>query len=714
MNTKPKIKLIEQGQEASPSPEPKAVGKIKILSVEDNNNIVRPVPNNTNNERRPPNVPAKYVAEVNVIKDFAPEKKPMQVISNDSDNSEDENRNGDTSQMKIIKASKNKIRRSFKKHVDQLEALKRNLYQAKNNGTKFTVLYKELKQAIPQIRNERRSFVQFHKFQGESLIDFIAKRNAKIDNLEAEIRQWKKELSARGILNVEQENMLQSVMFSDPKAQLRIQAESLLKKQNTNEQKKKSNELNLALSYEEVLSFKKNLCSIPNCGDRENPKTFKVPECPNYHQVWDKIRHPYCHNNKSLGFYSPKGVCIKCFTSEQLNTTHGIKCFYTQNVFEFYYHPVNFKNHACTLSSACSKKYCPYFHSQSEKQQWENLLSQNGILRKAFKCRPPTSNNKIFNPITSVEWVANKSERNMNNDNDKLINRVDNNMNQINHQYSFNHESKPQFSNPPIYAHHQNNYQNNNFREERKIEPQNIMHNDNHIYSKPMINEFQAERLKPSPHVNSFYPEPKSDALMQQKASNLPSIPKQAAGKKGRTKGIDYYIKGELATEDGYVDDKRVEYKNFRGPEYINVDYQKIFKTICGFINASGGTLYIGVDDITHGIVATYMENKHYDEFKLKVVMTIKGLFSPSIADEYFSIKRIPVLTSEEQEINKKTHTLFVIKIEVKPDDERIYYVKKVVDSEPIYTAYIRDGGVTKIISGEELNQLFKKRQSKI
>jgi len=107
------------------------------------------------------------------------------------------------------------------------------------------------------------------------------------------------------------------------------------------------------------------------------------------------------------------------------------------------------------------------------------------------------------------------------------------------------------------------------------------------------------------------------------------------------------------------------------------------------------------------------MENKDYDEFKLKVVKTLKEWFSPVVSDDYFSIKRIPVLYKENQEINKKDHKLFVIKIDVKYDPDKIYYIKKIQDNEPVYTAYMRYDGLTKVLTGEDLNQLFKKKQLK-
>jgi len=129
-------------------------------------------------------------------------------------------------------------------------------------------------------------------------------------------------------------------------------------------------------------------------------------------------------------------------------------------------------------------------------------------------------------------------------------------------------------------------------------------------------------------------------------------------------------------------------------------------------LNAEGGNLFIGVDDMTHCALGTYMENKDYDEFKLKVVKTLKEAFSPVVADDLFGIRRIPVVFSANTPIDKKNHKHFVIKVVVKSDPEKIYYIKKYEDNEPVYTAYMRYDGLTKVLTGDDMNKLFLKKRA--
>jgi len=254
------------------------------------------------------------------------------------------------------------------------------------------------------------------------------------------------------------------------------------------------------------------------------------------------------------------------------------------------------------------------------------------------------------------------------------------------------------------------------------IKSREIPHKSNQIYPFEKKTTQNQDNRQQDPKRKSS--QPKTNVLNKPKpsnpsGSNEPVAAEQHRGqeeeKKVVTKStlverVDYYVRLQPVTADFNGEDKRTEYKEFLGPKYKPEDYERTFKTLCGFLNADGGILYIGVNDINHCVTGTNLSNVDYDEFKIKVVRQLKEYFSPDVSDDLFTIIRVPVVLSASSEIDKKSQRLFVVKIIVKSDPDLVYFIKTV---GPLYTAYMRNDGLTKVLTGDQMNNLFLKKQKK-
>lgn len=139
------------------------------------------------------------------------------------------------------------------------------------------------------------------------------------------------------------------------------------------------------LLFKELLEYKTTRCQDPNC--QFNPRTTVANnqyleaelQCHGYHHAKDFRRTPIKD--------------MKTFTGEfeyQANYYKDGRCplakdKYSQNFFESLYHPLYYKQFACKRSFCDKTKYCPYFHSEREKIEWELIFEQNlKVNRKVF------------------------------------------------------------------------------------------------------------------------------------------------------------------------------------------------------------------------------------------------------------------------------------------------------------------------------------------
>ena len=80
--------------------------------------------------------------------------------------------------------------------------------------------------------------------------------------------------------------------------------------------------------------------------------------------------------------------------------------------------------------------------------------------------------------------------------------------------------------------------------------------------------------------------------LVQNISKNANQNELAAISEKKRAKGKNYKLNEQLGEENLYT-----EFKNFTCPEIIEQQYKILTKLICGFLNAEGGKILIGVDN---------------------------------------------------------------------------------------------------------------------
>jgi hypothetical protein len=142
---------------------------------------------------------------------------------------------------------------------------------------------------------------------------------------------------------------------------------------------------NAKLSFKELLDYKTFRCENPQCP--HNPRTTVA----NNQYLETELRcHGYHH---AKDFRRPPVKDMSTFTGEfeyQANYYKDGRCplakdKYSQNFFESLYHPLYYKQFACKRAYCDQTKYCPYFHSEREKMEWELHFEQNlKVNRKVF------------------------------------------------------------------------------------------------------------------------------------------------------------------------------------------------------------------------------------------------------------------------------------------------------------------------------------------
>ena len=166
-----------------------------------------------------------------------------------------------------------------------------------------------------------------------------------------------------------------------------------------------------------------------------------------------------------------------------------------------------------------------------------------------------------------------------------------------------------------------------------------------------------------------------------------------------------YFEQGEKVPLESIL----IEYKHYILP--IKEAKQKwiILKTIVGFLNSKGGTIYIGVDDAQGQVIGQTIARKDQDEFQL----FLKGLIE-KIRPEVDLVNREEVKVSFVPVVHHKVFSgRYLIKIMVEQGrPERLYHfsslveldVKGHIENIEIFHAFYRHnmGGIVEI-KGEAL-----------
>jgi len=139
------------------------------------------------------------------------------------------------------------------------------------------------------------------------------------------------------------------------------------------------------MPFDLLLDFKTQPCDKLDCPHfprttvANNQYLEDELKCHGYHHAKDQRRKPIKNT--------------EIFTGEfeyQANYFKDSKCplskdRYSQNFFESLYHPLYYKQFACKREHCDKSMYCPYFHSEREKVEWEVIFEQKlKVNRKAF------------------------------------------------------------------------------------------------------------------------------------------------------------------------------------------------------------------------------------------------------------------------------------------------------------------------------------------
>jgi len=89
-------------------------------------------------------------------------------------------------------------------------------------------------------------------------------------------------------------------------------------------------------------------------------------ECQFWHNQSDR-RRPILDNNHEFAYKS-----ILCRARESCPLE--IACDHSHNFFESFYHPLKFRRHLCPYDN-CANRYCPYYHTEQERDDWQNFLN---------------------------------------------------------------------------------------------------------------------------------------------------------------------------------------------------------------------------------------------------------------------------------------------------------------------------------------------------
>jgi len=139
------------------------------------------------------------------------------------------------------------------------------------------------------------------------------------------------------------------------------------------------------LSFKSLLEYKTFPCEKPECSHyprttvANNQYLENELRCPGWHHVKDQRRPPIKNLQTFTGEFEYQANYFKegrCPLSKDR---------YSQNFFESLYHPLYYKQFACKRDHCDQSEYCPYFHSEREKIEWEVIFEQSlKVNRQAF------------------------------------------------------------------------------------------------------------------------------------------------------------------------------------------------------------------------------------------------------------------------------------------------------------------------------------------
>ena len=463
------------------------------------------------------------------------------------------------------------------------------------------------------------------------------------------------------------------------------------------------------LTLDELLDFKKvNNCNRKDCEDYEDVEVLTKKDflnnndlikCSRYHNHTDKRRYPLSKREPKKSSYSHTQLCSACLRDQ----AHRGRCKLSNNWFEVYYHPNNYKLKKCQNETCKTdtnrRKYCPFYHNIKEREEWNTvLLDHFGYDRTSVRFTVEVTNESSDPDEGKSDTAESKASTQGNASNSSQKQRTQSRG--IEEQKA--QEIMPDSNSPRFFK--KKNESPSKF-EKRSVSPKKSSKNSQTSKTPDRNADLWAE--KPS-STTQYKP-----VLHYQKKTSGYSDYEEALKNKFIYKDTRLRINGDEAEEN-----KMWEFKNYRGPDYTDMQWDEILKAIGGFLNGDGGKLLIGVDD--EGIVrGTKMGKKGYDDFKNKLISAILSHISPKIDDTHYKINNIAVLRNGDSLNEENRYKYLLIEITIKKGTQVIYFVRKdtevrrdddTVRKEQHQVCYQRFDASTRILRGDQINELIISR----
>lgn len=166
-------------------------------------------------------------------------------------------------------------------------------------------------------------------------------------------------------------------------------------------------------------------------------------------------------------------------------------------------------------------------------------------------------------------------------------------------------------------------------------------------------------------------------------------------------------VRNKCLKNEVFLDENKfLEFKSYKDPVVTNIQKDELVKIACGFLNSGGGQIYIGAD-ADGNAVGMNMSYKEFDYFKEELNAEFQNIISPSLDKSLYSIRRICILDTADQEVDLYSWRRIIIEIKIKPND-KVYFIKE----KGTQTCYQRIDGATKELQGDKINELFQKKMT--
>ena len=504
------------------------------------------------------------------------------------------------------------------------------------------------------------------------------------------------------------------------------------------------------LTIKELLDYKKSSCSDKTCRGRVKITSMELfvgqndaISCRFFHNNTDQRRFPLHKHNLIKSFYKHDKLCGDCFGDPKV---HNGRCYFSRNWFEVFFHPKNYKIYPCN-NQECQKKsqrrkYCPLYHDLKEREDWDKLLLEEFHydrtqlqfdvevtgeipMSKARSSFPHQESSKL-----SIVSSTSEGRRTLN---DTLKKTQDYSPLQIissplseNGTGNFWDDipTSQSFSNPGISL-KKSSFKKLNTNNQEFSSPRFVTMRGQALF--PQFSAIENNDLLSSTEYN------KGEVLTNENMDNFINnsilkhcIDSEDPGKceltgiplKTQAEAVSHY--NEKSICEYYIRNTKLEFeftkvepnqynelKNYEGPVLQDSQWEDLLKTVGGFLNAEGGKIYIGADN-DGTVKGVSMNKKEFDAFEKKFVAQMLKNISPKVQDCYYTIRKVPVIDEQsEKPVGKDGWNSLIIEITVKQGD-KIFFVQK----EEYEVCYQRSGAVTRVLKGDQINQLMIDRTS--